>query len=49
MKKKRKQTFTFPQHSDCAVKAEAPQATDEEAAKKLWDMSADMAKLNLKS
>lgn len=32
-------------YSDCAQKTAAPQALDDEAAKKLWDLSASMVGL----
>lgn len=32
-------------YSDCAPKTEAPQGLDDEAAKKLWDLSASMVGL----
>lgn len=46
-----KKTFFFsllnlpPPHSDCAPKQPAPQALDDAAAKKLWDISASMVGL----
>ncbi|XP_033119985.1 retinol dehydrogenase 12-like [Anneissia japonica] len=35
-------------YSDCKRKDAAPHAMDEETAKELWDMSAEMVKLNIK-
>lgn len=35
----------LPSHSDCAPKTPAPQALDDAAAKKLWDVSASMVGL----
>lgn len=32
----------FTDYSDCAPKTAAPQGLDDEAAKKLWDLSAAM-------
>lgn len=38
-------TLFLPSHSDCAPKTPAPQALDDAAAKKLWDVSASMVGL----
>lgn len=35
----------FIDYSDCAPKTPAPQGQDDEAAKKLWDLSASMVGL----
>lgn len=35
----------LPSYSDCAPKTPAPQALDDAAAKKLWDLSASMVGL----
>lgn len=35
----------LPPNSDCAPKTPAPQAMDDAAAKKLWDLSASMVGL----
>ena len=32
-------------NSDCVVKEPAPQAKDDEAAKRLWELSEEMTKL----
>lgn len=37
--------FCYLLHSDCAPKTAAPQAQDDDAAKKLWDLSASMVGL----
>lgn len=38
-------TEFFTDYSDCAPKTAAPQGLDDEAAKKLWDLSASMVGL----
>lgn len=38
-------TEFFTDYSDCAPKMAAPQGLDDEAAKKLWDLSASMVGL----